>query len=139
MSVQAILLAGDRGHSRAVRGESKAFLSVDGKPMVVHVIEALLHTPEVREVFVVGDAIRLEKVVSEYGCVQLAARRAKPLHIVPQRGSLYENVWYTFLRTLPEGPRDEDHPVLVALYSTFEGKTVVPKSMFPLKSGVTLQ
>ena len=47
VSVQAVLLAGDRGASRVVRGRSKAFLEVAGKPMLVHVLEALLHTPEV--------------------------------------------------------------------------------------------
>ena len=49
MAVQAVLLAGDRGASRAVRGESKAYLEIAGKPMLVHVLEALLHTPEVHE------------------------------------------------------------------------------------------
>ncbi len=113
MSLQAVLLAGDRGAARAVRGSSKAFLDVAGKPMVVHVAEALLHTPEVSEVFVVGNAIRLEKVLEQYGCTQLAAVRSRPLHVVPQRSSLYENIWHTFLRTLPEGSAREDHAILV--------------------------
>ena len=111
--MQAILLAGDRGYSKAVRGRSKAFLDVAGKPMLVHVLEALLHTPEVSEVFVVGDAARVEKAVSSYGCLQLAAVRGRPVHIVPQRNTLYENIWHTFLRTLPGGHEDPDHPVLV--------------------------
>ena len=113
MGIQAVLLAGDRGHARAVRGRSKAFIEVGGKPMVVHVLEALLHTPEVSEVFVVGDAIRLEKTVSEYGCLALSRARGRPLHIVPQRNTLYDNIWYTFLRTLPGGRRDDDHAILV--------------------------
>ena len=75
MRVQAVLLAGDRGASRAVRGQSKTFVEVAGKPMVVHVIEALLHTPEVSEVYVVGDPVRLAKVVAEHGCLILAAAR----------------------------------------------------------------
>ena len=104
LSVQAVLLAGDRGASRAVRGRSKAFLEVAGKPMVVHVLEALLHTPEVSEVFAVGDTVRLEKALAEFGCLQLAASRGKPVQIVPQRNSLLENVWHSFLRTLPVGP-----------------------------------
>ncbi|MEE8558584.1 MAG: NTP transferase domain-containing protein [Myxococcota bacterium] len=111
--VQAILLAGDRGHARSVRGASKAFLPVAGRPMIVHVIEALLHTPEVTELFVVGDPIRLEKVIAEHGLLLLAASRSRPMHIVPQRSSLVENVWTGFLRTLPQGDPDERHPVLV--------------------------
>ena len=38
MPIQAILVAGDRGASRAIRGRSKAFVEVAGKPMVVHVV-----------------------------------------------------------------------------------------------------
>lgn len=113
LSLQAILLAGDRGYSRSVRGRSKAFLGVAGKPMVVHVLETLLHTAEVSEIFVVGDPVQLERVVAKHGCLRLGAARGCPIHIVPQRASLYENVWHGFLRTLPPGEAPEDHPVLV--------------------------
>jgi GTP:adenosylcobinamide-phosphate guanylyltransferase len=113
MSIQAVLLAGDRGAAKAVRGRSKAFVDVAGRPMVVHVLEALLHTPEVSEVYVTGNAAALERVFMEYGCLRLAAARSKPVHVVPQRDSLFENVWHTFLRTLPEGEAREDHPILV--------------------------
>lgn len=112
MGVQAVLLAGDRGHSRAVKGRSKAFVELAGKPMLVHVLEALLHTPEVSEVFVVGDAIRLEKTLSRFGCLEQAALRSRPVHVVPQRDSLIENVWHAFLRTLPRS-EDPDHAILV--------------------------
>ncbi len=111
--IQAILLAGDRGYARSVGGRSKAFVEVCGRPMVVHVLEALLHTPEVAEIFLVGDAIRLEKALAEYGLLQLAAARACPIHVLPQRETLYQNVWSAFLRTLPPGLADPDHAVLV--------------------------
>ena len=114
MSVQAILVAGDRGASRAIRGRSKAFVEVAGKPMVVHVLESLLHTPEVSEIYVVGNPLRLERVIAEYGCLALAAARGCPVHVVPQRETLYANVWHTFLRTLrPGAQRDDAHAVLV--------------------------
>jgi GTP:adenosylcobinamide-phosphate guanylyltransferase len=113
MRVQAILLAGDRGASRAVRGSSKAFVEIAGKPMVVHVLEALLRTPEVSEVFATGDTLRLEKAFAEHGCVALSAARGCPLHLVPQAGSLYENIWNSFLRSLPPGEPDPEHAVLV--------------------------
>lgn len=114
MRVQAILVAGDRGASRAIRGRSKAFVEIAGKPMVVHVLESLLHTPEVSEIYVVGNALRLEGVIAEYGCLALAAARGCPVHVVPQRETLYANVWHTFLRTLRPGARPNDaHGVLV--------------------------
>jgi len=114
MRVQAILVAGDRGASRAIRSRSKAFVEVAGKPMVVHVLESLLHTPEISEIFVVGNPARLERVIADYGCLALAASRGCPVHVVPQRETLYANVWHTFLRTLRPGafPRDP-HGVLV--------------------------
>ena len=114
MPIQAILMAGDRGASRAIRGRSKAFVEIAGKPMVVHVLESLLHTPEISEIYVVGNPLRLERVIAEYGCLALAAARGCPVHVVPQRETLYANVWHTFLRTLRPGttPRDA-HAVLV--------------------------
>ena len=113
MRIQAVLVAGDRRAAKAVRGRSKAFVEIAGKPMIAHVLEALLHTPEVSEVFVVGDPMRLEKAVTEYGCLKLAAARSRPLHIVPQRETLFENVWHGFLRALPQEEMREDHPILV--------------------------
>jgi GTP:adenosylcobinamide-phosphate guanylyltransferase len=107
-------VAGDRGASRAIRGRSKAFVEVAGKPMVVHVLESLLHTPEVSEIYVVGNPVRLERVIAEYGCLALAAASGCPVHVVPQRETLYANVWHTFLRTLRPGvPANDAHGVLV--------------------------
>ncbi|HTO55193.1 MAG TPA: nucleotidyltransferase family protein [Myxococcota bacterium] len=113
MGIQAILVAGDKSASRTVRGTSKAFVELAGKPMVVHVLEALLHTPEVSEVYLVGNPARLAGAVASYGCLALSAARGCPIHIVPQRDSLYANVWYTFLRTLSPGRTDANHSVLV--------------------------
>ena len=53
--VQALLLAGDGRHSRSVQGRSKPFVEIAGRPMFLHVLETLLRTPEVSEIFVVGD------------------------------------------------------------------------------------
>ena len=113
MQIQAVLVAGDKGASRAVAASSKTFVELGGKPMFVYVLETLLRTPEVSEIWVVGDVPRLEKAIAEEGCVELATARGCPLHVLPQRDSLYENVWETFLLTLPPGPPDPDHPILV--------------------------
>ena len=113
MRFEAILVAGDRGASRAVAGRSKAFVEIAGKPMVVHVLEALLHTPEVSEVYLVGNPTRLAATIAEYGCLALAAARGCPIHVVPQRETLYANVWHTFLRAHAPGRNDASHAVLV--------------------------
>ena len=113
MRIRAVLLAGDRGASRSIGGWSKPFLEVGGKPMVVHVLETLLHTPEISEIFVVGDPLRLQQGLVDHGVLLLAAARACAVHVVPQRDTLYENVWHGFLRTVPVGDTDDGHEVLV--------------------------
>jgi len=71
--VPAILLAGDRAHSRAVGGESKAFVCVSGRTMVEYVLEALLHTRGVGDIYVIGDALRLQAQLRGSGMLEQAA------------------------------------------------------------------
>ena len=107
MPVPAIVTAGDRKASRAICGESKSYLVVAGRPLVAHVVATLQAVPEVSEVWVVGNAPRLELALAEP-----ALRRAlcKPLHVVPQFRSLYENGWETYRRALPGAPSDGRDP-----------------------------
>jgi GTP:adenosylcobinamide-phosphate guanylyltransferase len=115
MPVPAIVTAGDRKASRAIHGESKAYLVIAGRPLVAHVVATLQSVPEVSEVWVVGNAPRLEVALGEPA---LRDSLRKPLHIVPQFRSLYENGWETYRRALPGAPIDgrdptpEDGPAL---------------------------
>jgi GTP:adenosylcobinamide-phosphate guanylyltransferase len=117
MGVPAIVAAGDRRAAKAVRGESKPYLELAGRALVAHVVAALQRVPEVSEVWVVGNAERLEVVLGE---ASLRAELTKPLHIVPQFRNLYENAWETYRRLLPvagpdgrdPGPGDADTWVL---------------------------
>lgn len=113
----AVILAGDRRAAKAVRGESKVYLEIGGRPLVAHVVAALQRVPEVSEVWVVGDAGRLEALFTR---ADLAGELQKPLHVIPQFRNLYENGWQTYRRLLPgagpagrdPGPEDEDLRVL---------------------------
>jgi hypothetical protein len=116
--VPAVVAAGDRRAAKAIRGESKAFLSVGGRPLVADVVATLQRVPEVSQVFVVGDAARLAKTL---GDERLQAELRKPLTVVPQFRNLYENAWESYRRLLPgsgpEGrdpvtPADAEQPVL---------------------------
>ena len=60
MEVPAVVAAGDRGAAKAIHGESKAFLELEGRALVAHVVATLQRVPEVSEVWVVGDGARLE-------------------------------------------------------------------------------
>jgi hypothetical protein len=115
--VPAIVAAGDAKAARAVYGESKAYLEVGGRTMIARIVSVLQRVPEVSEVWVVGNAERLEKALDEE---TLRAELVKPLWIVPQYRNLYENAWYTYRRLLPgagaEGrdptPEELDLPIL---------------------------
>jgi hypothetical protein len=106
MSVPAIVAAGDRGAAKAIYGESKAFLEIDGRPLFTHVVAALQRVPEVSEVWVVGDEPRLARALGHEAVVR---DLRKPLHLVPQGRNLYENAWGSYRRLLPgAGPEGRD-------------------------------
>ena len=107
VSFPAIVMSGDRRASKAVRGESKVYLEVGGLPLVAHSVVALQAVPEVSEVWVVGDARRLEAVLSR---PEVLRQLSKPLHVVPQFRNLYENGWETFRRLLPGAPVEGRDP-----------------------------
>jgi GTP:adenosylcobinamide-phosphate guanylyltransferase len=100
MPVPAIVAAGDLRASKAVYGESKAYLEVGDRPLVAHIVSVLQHVPEVSEVWVVGNAERLAGVFTEAEQHALA----KPFHIVNQFRNLYENGVETYRRALPGAP-----------------------------------
>jgi GTP:adenosylcobinamide-phosphate guanylyltransferase len=111
--------AGDGRASRAIYGDSKVYLEVGGRPLVAHVVAALQRVPEVSEVWVVGDAERLEAVL---GKDEIQSELSKPLHVIGQFRNLYENGWQAYRRLLPgagpegrdPGPDDLDVQVLYA-------------------------
>jgi|GEM_PF-170806 len=106
VSIPAIVTAGDGPASKAVRGENKVYLEVAGQPLVARVVSVLQQVPEISEVWVVGNAERLEAVLSD---PEIRARIHKPLHVVQQFRNLYENAWKTFRMLLPEaGPSGRD-------------------------------
>jgi GTP:adenosylcobinamide-phosphate guanylyltransferase len=106
--IPAIVTAGDGKASRAVYGDAKVYLDVAGRALVARTVSVLMRVPEVSEVWVVGNAERLEKTLR--GDTELCANLTKPVHIVPQYGNLYENAWLTFRRLLPDAPPEGRDP-----------------------------
>lgn len=107
LALPAIVAAGEGKASRAVHGESKVYLEIGGRPLVARVVSVLQRVPEVSEVWVVGNAERLGRVLGEPG---LRAELVKPLHVVPQFRNLYENLWETWRRSLPGAPPEGRDP-----------------------------
>jgi CTP:molybdopterin cytidylyltransferase MocA len=97
LGVAAIVTAGDSRAAKAVYGQSKVYLEIDGLALVAHVVRTLQDCPEVDAVWVVGDTTRLEAAL---GCEKLKKSLRKPLHIVPQQRDLISNAWETYRRVL---------------------------------------
>jgi molybdopterin-guanine dinucleotide biosynthesis protein A len=106
VQIPAIVTAGDRRAAKAIYGESKAYLEIDGRSLVQHAVDALQDVPEVSEVWVVGNAQRLERVFDE----SVRAGLRKPLSLVPQLRNLFENGWETYRRLLPGAPPEGRDP-----------------------------
>ncbi|QBG46497.1 hypothetical protein EGM51_03460 [Verrucomicrobia bacterium S94] len=82
--VNAILLAGDRRASIALHNENKAFLELRGKPLFIHVLEALLGAAHVGGVVIVGPRERLLKSLDTF---QISDR----VTVVEQRENMIDN------------------------------------------------
>ncbi len=106
--IPAIVTAGDGKASRAVYGDAKVYLDVAGRALVARTVSVLMRVPEVSEVWVVGNAERLEATLR--GDAELCASLTKPVFVVPQYGSLYQNAWQTFRRLLKGAPPEGRDP-----------------------------
>jgi GTP:adenosylcobinamide-phosphate guanylyltransferase len=108
MKIPAVLAAGDQGAAKAIYGESKAYLELEGRPLVAHVASILQRVPELSEVWVIGDAGRLRRALDRE---DLRRELCKPLHVIAQHGNLYENAWQAYRRLLPGAGGDGREPV----------------------------
>jgi CTP:molybdopterin cytidylyltransferase MocA len=107
MGLPAIVTAGDRRAAKAVYGQSKVYLEVEGRPLVARVVQVLQDVPEVSEVWVVGSTERLEEALAG---PEVQASLSKPLHIIEQHRNLFENCWESYRRALPGAPAEGRDP-----------------------------
>lgn len=92
--VDAVLMCGEGTASQPVLGDSKIYLPVNGRPIFLYVLDALMLASRVRCIFVVGDKPRLEAAIRADGV------RSKPVTVIAQGRNLLENVWRGFIATL---------------------------------------
>ncbi|MEE3327320.1 MAG: hypothetical protein VX252_08300 [Myxococcota bacterium] len=107
-TISAVITAGDATASKAVYGESKAFLSVAGRPMVVGLVLTLQSVPEVSDVWVVGNLGRLKEAFEK---PDIQAALHKPLRLVEQGRNLLENAWETYRKVLAQDSQVGRDPV----------------------------
>ena len=98
-TLDVIITAGDRHASRPVSGESKAFLPIAGVPLFHYVLSAVEQARCTARIFVVGDKARLEHSLAT---APTPFRGTRPLVLLEQGNTLYDNVWNAFLHTLPD-------------------------------------
>ncbi|MFQ5451424.1 MAG: nucleotidyltransferase family protein [Nitrospinaceae bacterium] len=94
----AILVAGEGESSYKVYHQHKAFLKINGKCFINYVVEALQQADSVQKIYIVGLRDKLKETLEES---KIDFKYPKPIHIVAQKENLYENIWHTFLQTIP--------------------------------------
>ncbi len=83
--LDAIVLAGmHRDSTRTLKGQNKAFLILDDRPLLRHVVDALLGAQSIGDIFVVGPVEQMSKI--------LQSVPAK-VHLVQQEGNMLANCW----------------------------------------------
>jgi len=83
--LDAIVLAGTHQNpKRLIDGKNKAFLEIGGKPLVRHVVDALLEATQISEIFVVGPVVELG--------LALAGVPSR-VRTVQQEGKMLTNTW----------------------------------------------
>lgn len=93
-----IIAAGNRRASRPVLGTNKILLPVAGAPVITHVLSAVERARCTDRIFVIGDTAQLEKALAS---PHSPFQGKRPLHLIEQYHTFYENVWQGFLHTLP--------------------------------------
>jgi 2-C-methyl-D-erythritol 4-phosphate cytidylyltransferase len=91
-----ILVAGEGKSSYKVYHQNKAFLTLQGKCIILYVVEALQQVQSIRDIYIVGLKEKLDQVLHSG---RIDREYPKRIHVVEQKANLYENVWQTFLKS----------------------------------------
>jgi 2-C-methyl-D-erythritol 4-phosphate cytidylyltransferase len=91
-----ILVAGEGKSSYKVYHQNKAFLTLQGKCVILYVVEALQQVQSIRDIYIVGLKDKLDQVLHSG---RIDRQYPKRIHVVEQKANLYENVWQTFLQS----------------------------------------
>ncbi len=94
-----ILVAGQGESSYKVYHQHKAFLKINGRCIITYVLEALQKVHSIADIYIVGSVDRLSETLKE---AKTDLKFPKRIHLVEQKNNLYENIWHTFLKTLPQ-------------------------------------
>ena len=93
----AVLVAGEGESSYKIYHQHKAFLKINNRCIIKYVVDALQKVNSIRDIYIVGLRDKLNEIFKE------STEYLKPIHIIQQKNNLYENIWHTFLQTIPDG------------------------------------
>ncbi len=99
MICDAIVLAGERVDAMLVRGKNKIFYELEGVPLVIYTLRALVSAKNTGKIVVVGNYEKLFPLVNKF-FPKLLENGA--ITIVKQSDTILDNAWLGFLATLPE-------------------------------------
>lgn len=94
-----IMLVGDTGASRQVRGTNKAFLEIKGIPLLLYVIKALEKAKKVNRICLVGPKEKLLQTIENHHNL---LEDKKEITVLEQGGTLFSNAWESFHYLYPE-------------------------------------
>lgn len=94
-----VVTAGDGRGSRPVFGQNKVLLPIHGFPAITYVLSAVERARYTARIFVVGNRAQLEKALA---LPHNPWQGLRPLVLLEQGETLYDNVWKAFLHTLPD-------------------------------------
>jgi len=97
--LDAVILAGThRNPKRLIHNQNKAFLKLNGKPLIAYVVEACLLSRRLDRIVVVGPRNELDQALAD-----ISTDDRDRLIIIQQRSRMLENVMNGFLATFPDG------------------------------------
>lgn len=101
--LDAVVLAGTHQNpKRLITGRNKALLEVGGKILVRYVVDALLEAEKVGQIFVVGPAEEMLKILAGY---------PSRVRVIAQRGKMLANCWAGIEASEDRHKYDKDMPV----------------------------
>jgi len=91
--MNAIILAGDRKAALPLRGTNKAFLLLEGWPLLIHVLTALNQSPSIETVYIIGPRKAIMEAVEK---ALFAFLFTKKIEVLEQKESLLENMVFAY-------------------------------------------
>ena len=107
-TMNAVLLAGDRRASVQVKNDNKAFLTLKGLPLLIHILRALKQARFVQNITVIGPADRLSETIEQHRAELDGPGETR---VIEQRQNMIENFKAAYVDSLGL-PQTEDFAAL---------------------------